>query len=208
MQQIRQALRGKAAILMGKNTRIRKVMSIFLRSNAGHPIEQLVPYVGGNVGFVFTNGDLGMVREVIESNRVPAPARAGSLAPTNVIVPPGPTGCDPGQTSFFQVLQIATKITKGQIEITNPVQILKEGDKVGPSEAALLQKLNILPFTYGLKIQTIYDNGSLFDPKVLDLTDADLAAKFGNAVRNVAAISLKLGYPTPVSYTHLRAHET
>lgn len=64
------------------------------------------------------------------SNRVPAPARAGSLAPVNVIVPAGPTGCDPGQTSFFQVLQIATKITKGQIEITTPVQILKAGDKV------------------------------------------------------------------------------
>lgn len=61
---------------------------------------------------------------------MPAPARAGSLAPVNVIVPAGPTGCDPGQTSFFQVLQIATKITKGQIEITTPVQILKAGDKV------------------------------------------------------------------------------
>lgn len=159
MQQIRQALRGTATVLMGKNTRIRKVINIFLKKNPGHPIEQLVNYVGGNVGFVFTNGDLGSVRETLEENRVPAPARVGSLAPCNVIVPPGPTGCDPGQTSFFQALQIATKITKGQIEITTAVQILKEGDKVGNSEAILLQKLNILPFTYGLVIQTIYDNG-------------------------------------------------
>lgn len=136
------------------------------------------------------------------SNKVPAPARVGSVAPCDVIVPPGPTGCDPGQTSFFQVLQIATKITKGQIEITTAVQILKNGDKVGSSEAALLQKLNILPFTYGLKIQTIYDNGSLFDPAVLDLTDDDLAAKFSVAVRNIAAISLKLGYPTLASLPH------
>ncbi|TFJ84433.1 hypothetical protein NSK_004418 [Nannochloropsis salina CCMP1776] len=202
MQQIRQALRGTATVLMGKNTRIRKVMNIFLKKNPGHPIEQLVNYVGGNVGFVFTNGDLGSVRETLEENRVPAPARVGSLAPCNVIVPPGPTGCDPGQTSFFQALQIATKITKGQIEITTAVQILKEGDKVGNSEAILLQKLNILPFTYGLVIQTIYDNGSLFDPKVLDLTDADLAAKFAVAVRNVAAISLQLGYPTLASLPH------
>ena len=179
-----------------------QVVSIFLRKNPGHPIEQLLTYIGGNVGFVFTNGDLGKIREVLEANKVPAPARVGSVAPCNVIVPPGPTGCDPGQTSFFQVLQIATKITKGQIEITTAVQILKEGDKVGSSEAALLQKLNILPFTYGLKIQTIYDNGSLFDPAVLDLTDADLAAKFAVAVRNVAAVSLKLGYPTLASLPH------
>jgi len=73
---------------------------------------------------------------------------------------------------------------------------------VGQSEAALLQKLNIMPFTYGLKIQHIYDNGSLFDPAVLDLTDADLANKFGKAVRNVAALSLVLGYPTLASLPH------
>jgi len=202
MQQIRQALRGSATVLMGKNTRIRKVINIFLRKNPGHPIEQLLQFVGGNVGFVFTNGELGLVRETVEKNRVPAPARVGSTAPCDVIVPPGPTGCDPGQTSFFQALQIATKITKGQIEITTAVQILKHGDKVGNSEAALLQKLNILPFTYGLVIQTIYDNGSLFDPKVLDLTDADLAAKFAVAVRNIAAISLTVGYPTLASLPH------
>eukprot|EP00624_Nannochloropsis_granulata_P001045 evm.model.NODE_14777_length_17937_cov_15.832246.4 len=130
MQQIRHALRGTATVLMGKNTRIRKVINIFLRKNPDHPIEQLLQFVGGNVGFVFTNGELGLVRETVEKNRVPAPARVGSTAPCDVIIPPGPTGCDPGQTSFFQALQIATKITKGQIEITSDVQILKEGDKV------------------------------------------------------------------------------
>lgn len=66
----------------------------------------------------------------------------------------------------------------------------------------MLQKLNILPFTYGLVIQTIYDNGSIFDPKVLDLTDDDLAAKFGAALSNIAAVSLLLGYPTIASFPH------
>lgn len=60
----------------------------------------------GNVGFIFTNGELGDIRDVIEDHRVPAPARVGSIAPIDVMVPPGPTGCDPGQTSFFQVLQV------------------------------------------------------------------------------------------------------
>jgi large subunit ribosomal protein LP0 len=66
----------------------------------------------------------------------------------------------------------------------------------------LLQKLNIMPFTYGLKIQSIYDNGSMFDPAVLDLTDDDLAAKFSVAVRNIAALCLELGYPTLASLPH------
>lgn len=58
------------------------------------------------MGFIFTNGDLNEIRGVIEEHRVPAPARVGSIAPVDVKVPPGPTGCDPGQTSFFQVLQV------------------------------------------------------------------------------------------------------
>ncbi|CAM9857007.1 unnamed protein product [Heterosigma akashiwo] len=203
MQQIRLALRGEAEVLMGKNTMMRKVIAEFMKKNPGHPFEQISAKLRGNVGLVFTNGDLGEVRLIIiEENRVPAPARVGSIAPVEVIVPPGPTGCDPGQTSFFQVLQIATKISRGQIEIVAPVSLLSAGDKVGNSEAALLQKLDIKPFTYGLVIDSIYDNGSLFDAKVLDLTDADLQAKFMAAVSKLASVCLEIGYPTLASMPH------
>jgi len=202
IQQIRLALRGTAEVLMGKNTMIRKVFNNYIRKNPGHPLEQIIPLLKGNVGFVFTNEDLSVVREVIESNRVPAPARVGSIAPIDVWCPAGPTGCDPGQTSFFQALQIGTKIQKGQIEIVNDVLLTKKGDKVGNSEAALLQKLDIRPFSYGLIIQTVYDNGSMFDPAVLDLTEDDLVAKFVAGLRNVAAVSLELGFPTLASIPH------
>lgn len=202
MQQIRMALRGKAEVLMGKNTMIRKVITSYVKKNPGHPYEFLLPRIRGNIGFVFTNGDLAELRQVIESNQVPAPARVGSIAPIDVTVPAGPTGCDPGQTSFFQALQIATKIQKGQIEITSDVLLVTKGVKVGNSEAALLQKLNINPFSYGLVIVLVYDNGSMFDPAVLDLTDEDLCAKFMAGVRQVAAISLEIGFPTIASIPH------
>eukprot|EP00903_Cladosiphon_okamuranus_P016998 g15667.t1 len=202
MAKIRFALRGSATVLMGKNTMIRKIISLYVKDNPGHPLEQLLPKVVGNVGFIFTNGELGDIRDVIEAHRVPAPARVGSIAPIDVMVPPGPTGCDPGQTSFFQVLQVPTKITKGQIEITTTVFLVPKGQKVGSSEAALLQKLSIRPFTYGLVINCIYDNGSVFDAAVLDLTDADMANKFASACANVAAVSLELGFPTLASLPH------
>lgn len=201
-QQIRIALRGSATVLMGKNTMMRKVINSYLAKNPGHPYEALLERVRGNVGFIFTNGDLGKVRETIEANRVPAPARVGAIAPISVVVPPGPTDCDPGQTNFFQTLQIATKIVKGKIEIVSPVNLLQAGDKVGNSEAVLLEKLGIRPFDYGLIISEVYDNGSIFDVKVLDLSDDDLAAKFGKAVSTIAAFSLGLGYPTLVSVPH------
>ncbi|KAL0587651.1 hypothetical protein ABG067_002670 [Albugo candida] len=202
MQQIRQSLRGRAEILMGKNTLMRKVFANFLRKNPNHPLEMVVPLIRGNIGFVFTNDDLNDIRAVLESNRVPAPARVGAIAPADVVIPPGSTGCDPGQTSFFQALQIATKIQKGQIEIVSEVLLIKEGDKVGNSEAVLLQKLSINPFSYGLVLVSVYDNGSVFDPAVLDLTEEDLCAKFVAGLRNVAAVSLEIGIPTLASIPH------
>ncbi len=202
LQITRKQMRGTAEILMGKNTLIRKVFNSFLEKHPDHPFTALLPEVKGNVGFVFTNSDLPKVRDMILANRVPAPARIGAIAPVDVAIPAGPTGCDPGQTSFFQVLQIPTKIVKGQIEITNPVNLIKKGDKVGSSEAALLQKLNIKPFSYGLIIDCVYDSGSLVSVDVLDIDEAFLIGRFSQALSQVAAISLEIGFPTQASLPH------
>ena len=66
----------------------------------------------------------------------------------------------PEKTSFFQALQIPTKISRGTIEILNEVHIIKLGEKVGASEAALLNMLNIQPFSYGLAVQQVILNFS------------------------------------------------
>jgi large subunit ribosomal protein LP0 len=202
LQDTRKTLRGKAEILMGKNTMMRKCMKEYVDNNPGSPVEKLIECCRGNVGFVFTNGDLGEIREVLESNTRPAPAKVGAVAPSDVIVPKGGTGCDPGQTAFFQTLQIATKITRGQIEMVNDTHLISKGEKVTASQAALLQKLDIEPFSYGLTLRAVYDNGSLFDAKVLDITDDVLAAKFCQALNALASLSLALGFPTQASVPH------
>jgi len=202
MNSTRRSMRGQAEILMGKNTLMKKVMKEFMINNPGHFYQSLAGKMSGNVGFVFTNADLPKIRDHILANRVPAPARVGAVSPVDVVVPAGPTGCDPGQTSFFQVLQIPTKIVKGQIEITNPVNLIKKGDKVGSSEASLLNKLNIKPFSYGLAIDCVFDHGSMFSVDVLDIDEAYLSSRFRDAVSKVAALSLTLGYPTQASLPH------
>lgn len=202
LQSTRGELRGKAELLMGKNTMMRKCIREYVEENPGTPIAQLEELCRGNVGFVFTNGDLGEVRTVLEGNIRPAPARVGAIAPCDVIIPKGPTGCDPGQTAFFQTLQIATKITRGQIEMTADTHLITAGEKVTASQAAILQKLSIEPFTYGVVLRSVYDNGSIFSAKVLDITDDVLADKFAAALSIVASLSLALGYPTEASVPH------
>jgi len=203
MQQIRKTLRGKAVLLMGKNTMIRKAIRGQVQNNPA--LEALLPHIKGNVGFVFTKEDLAAVRQAVVGTKVAAPAKPGAIAPLDVTVKAGPTGLEPTQTSFLQALNIPSKIAKGQIEIINDVVILTKGQKVGASEANLLSKLNIKPFLYGLIIRTVYDNGSVYDAKVLDITDDDIIAKFQNAARKVASVSLATGIPTVASLPHVIA---
>jgi len=204
MQQIRHSLRQDAQLLMGKNTMIRKAIRGHLESNPA--LEKLLPHIKGNVGFVFTNDDLSAVKKILEEQRVAAPAKIGSVSPNDVFIPAMLTGLEPSQTSFFQALNIPTKINKGQIEIVSDVHLLKPNQKVGASEANLLGKLDIKPFSYGLVVKTVYDKGAIYDPKVLSITDEDILSKFHGGVKNLAAVSMALHQPNIASIPHMMSN--
>jgi len=191
LQQIRHQMRGQGTVLMGKNTMMRKA----IRTKGDAKFDPLVQLLIGNVGLIFVHKDVREIRRVIAANLVGAPAKAGSIAPVDVIVPAGNTGMDPNQTSFFQVLNIPTKINKGTVEIVNDVNLLKKGDKVGSSEAALLQKLNIRPFSYGLTVLKIFDEGSVYDLDVLDISEDDLLDHFKQGVDRLTSVALAVSYP-------------
>jgi len=200
MQKIRVALRGKAVLLMGKNTMIRKAIRGHLENNKA--LESLLPHVKGNIGFIFVKDELQFVKKIVEENKVAAPAKSGAIAPCDVIVPAGNTGMEPTQTSFLQALNIPSKISRGQIEIINDVHLINAGQKVGSSESALLAKLDIKPFKYGLVIRSVYDNGAIYDVSILEMTDEVILSKFANGVKNIASLSLAIGYPTVASLPH------
>jgi len=200
MHQIRVALRGKGVVLMGKNTMVRRALRTILGERP--EFERLLPCVKGNIGFVFSDKDLKDVRDLIIANKVAAPARAGAFAPKDVTVPAGNTGMEPGKTSFFQALGIPTKIARGTIEIVSDIKVVTAGNRVGPSEATLLNMLNISPFTYGMTVVQIFDQGNIFPPDVLDIEEQELIDRFLSGIKTIAAISLALDYPTIVSVTH------
>jgi len=197
MQKIRIALRGKAVICCGKNTLMRKIIRDEIPAKP--KLEALLEHIVGNMGLIFTNGDLAEVRNTVVAFKVPAAAKTGTTAPADVFVPAGPTGLDPGQTGFFQALNIATKIARGSIEIVNVVHLIKLGDKVTSSAVALLSKLNLQPFFYGVVALTAYENGSLYPVSILDITQADLQGKFLRSVGQLTALSLAVKFPSQLT---------
>ncbi|MCJ1479775.1 ribosomal protein P0 (A0) (L10E) [Lambiella insularis] len=200
MHKIRRSLRGEGVVLMGKNTMVRRAIKGFISDFPEY--ERLLPHVKGNVGFIFTNADLNKTRDVILAEKVAAPARAGAVAPLDVFVPAGNTGMEPGKTSFFQALGVPTKIARGTIEITSDLKLVEAGNKVGASEATLLNMLNISPFTYGMGIAQIYDQGQTFSPNVLDIEEKQLFDALNSAIKTITTISLAASYPTLPSIMH------
>lgn len=214
MQSIRKALRGKAVVNMGKNTLMKRAMTDYKEDvdkkfNNAENAEKVWPLYNllkGNVGIVFTNSPLSEIRDIIDANKVGAPARQGAISPVRVTVPAGNTGQEPTKTSFFQALNIPTKITRGTVEIIADHLLLEPGQKVGNSEAVLLQMMNILPFSYGLKVEQVYEDGSFYSPAVLDIKEEDILAKFQEGVSTVAALSLQVGLPNEASIPHTIAN--
>lgn len=210
MQAIRKALRGKAVVNMGKNTLMKRAMTDYKEdvdkkfnnpTNAAK-VWPLYDLLKGNVGIVFTNAPLSEIRDIIDQNKVGAPARQGAISPVRVVVPAGNTGQEPTKTSFFQALNIPTKITRGTVEIIADHLLLEVDQKVGNSEAVLLQMLNIMPFSYGLKIEQVYEDGSFYSPAILSIKEEDILEKFSQGVANVASLSLEVGLPNEASIPH------
>jgi len=99
-------------------------------------------------------------------------------------------------------MNIATRINKGQIDIVDEVHLIKQGNKVGASEASLLMKLNIKPFYYGMKVRYIYEKGEAYDSSILDITSEQIAQSLYVALHNVAALCFSLDYPTIINVPH------
>jgi len=109
---------------------------------------------------------------------------------------------DPSQISFFHALQISTKINKGQIEITKDYQVCYKGRRIGSSEIALLAKMNIKPFQYGMEVVGAYDNGAILSKEVCAITPEEILSKFHAGVKNLTALSLQTGIATELSVPH------
>lgn len=189
-------------VLNGKKTMFRSAINAAMKKpdfKAPQSLKLMLDSLNGPYSLIFTNEDISKIDEILKKYNRRKPARAHTTAPASVILPKGPTGMDPKQTSIFQAMKIPTKINKQQVDITEDVTLIKQGTKIGESEAALLEKLGIKPFVYQFEIIKIFENGITYGPEVLKLTNEEILKKVANGIRNLSAASITLGYPTSVT---------
>ena len=169
VQQMRKELRTEATIIMAKNSLMKIAVTEVKKEIKG--IEKLLDYIVGSCAFLLTKTNPYRLASFMDKNKVPAPAKAGQIAPKDVTIRPMNTGIPPGPViAELQSLGLKTKIEGGQIRIVEEAIVTKEGDRVNRTVALLLRRLNIDPFEAGLSFVVAFENGVILpgDALIID----------------------------------------
>ncbi|MEM4703165.1 MAG: 50S ribosomal protein L10 [Candidatus Pacearchaeota archaeon] len=114
----------------------------------------------GNYAVLFSNKDAFEIALILQKNKIFAKARAGQIAPQDIVLEAGPTDLPPPAISEVAKLGVKASIEEGKIFIKETKQLVKKGEKIPETIANTLGALEIAPFSITLKVLAAYDSKS------------------------------------------------
>jgi len=205
LQSIRKKLAGKITIRMTKN-RLFKIAA--LQSNK-KGIQDFINEIRGSTSYIFTDMNPFKLQIFLSENKVEAPAKAGDIAPKDIIVPEGNTGFPPGpMISEFKKVGIDSMVKQGSIYIKKDTVVAKKGEEISRMLALVLSRLNINPMEIGLNLYAAYDNGIILRESDLDINLEKTMEQIQTAISNALSLSIEIAFPTSENITLLiqKAH--
>ena len=192
LQNMRADLHGTAQLRVSRNTLLIRALE---EVDAG--LEELVPYIDGQVGLVGTNDNpFGLYRQ-LEESKTPAPINAGEIAPNDIVIPAGDTGVDPGPfVGELQQVGADARIDGGSIVVSSDSTVAETGDEVSAQLSNVLNELEIEPKEVGLDLRGVYADGVLFEPDELALDIDEYRANVQAAVAAGRNLSMNAVVPT------------
>jgi large subunit ribosomal protein L10 len=164
-QELRRNLHGSAVVRVGRNTLMRRALE-------EKGLDSLIDYVEGQTGLLLTNENPFALYQKIEEGKSSAPISAGQEATSEVVVPEGDTGFDPGpMVGDLQQAGISARIEEGSIKVVEDSVVLEPGEEATPEIEEALSKLGIEPLEVGLDLRALVekDEGTVLEPETLDI---------------------------------------
>lgn len=197
LQRIRRDLRGKAQMRVSRNS----LISVSLNESG---MNDMVDLIEDQLALIFTNLDAFELYKVLEEGKIPAPIKAGAVAPFDIVIEGGPTSLKPGPiVGELQSLGISAGIDAGKVVIKQRKVAVKEGEKVSPQLADILARLEIYPIKEGLDLLAAYDleEKVLFTPDVLHIDVEQYVSDIQEGVKAAFSLATHLKYSYPTRYT-------
>jgi len=147
-------------------------MTLALNSCDKENIATLEEHMDGQPALIFTNMNPFKLYKILEGSKTAAPAKAGSIAPEDIVVPKGDTTFKPGPIlGELQKIGIAAKIEKGKIVITSDKKIVAAGETIPKNVASILTRLDIFPLEVGIDLRAAYEDQTVYTSDLLTIDE-------------------------------------
>ena len=187
LQKMRRTLKDSATLKMSRKT----LMSLALNSCDKENIATLEEHMDGQPALIFTNMNPFKLYKILEGSKTAAPAKAGSIAPEDIVVPKGDTAFKPGPIlGELQKIGIAAKIEKGKIVITSDKKIVAAGETIPKNVASILTRLDIFPLEVGIDLRAAYEDQTVYTSDLLTIDEEQTLADIQQAFTQALNLSV------------------
>ena len=170
LQSMRSELRGKVEMFMTK----KRLMKIALEKikNDKKGVEELEKYFEGMPALIFTKDSPFKLSRILKKSKTSAPAKAGQIAPNDIVVSKGPTPFAPGPViSELSSAGLKVGVEGGKVAVKEDTVVAKKGEKITAKVAEILTRLDIKPMEVGLGLVAAYENGLIYQKSILDIDE-------------------------------------
>ncbi|MEA4956973.1 hypothetical protein SDC9_07518 [bioreactor metagenome] len=195
LQKMRQSLTGKAVIRMSKKNLIDLAFKDC--NDKKQNLVDLSNHMDGQPAIVFTDMNPFKLFKILEDSKTSAPAKEGNIPDSDIIVPGGDTGFEPGPIlGELQQVGIPAKIDKGKIVVSKDHVIVKAGEPVSKQVASMLTRLDIQPMEVGIDLRAAYEEESVYTSDLLTIDEEKTLADVQSAFSQAFNLSVNAGIPT------------
>jgi large subunit ribosomal protein L10 len=191
LQAIRKKLRGKAEMIVAKNSLISRALE-----KAGKGAE-LSSILTGPTALILTDMNPFQLHRLVKQSKGKAAAKPGQVAPYDIVVPAGETSLPPGPVlSELKQGGVNAQIKGGKVVIATDSVVAKAGQKITDAASKALQKLGVEPFDVMLNILAAWEDRLVYKKDVLDVDEQKLLDDLRRGASEALNLSLSASYPT------------
>ena len=154
-------------------------------------LEKIIP------ALILTNNSSFKLAKDLRKGKSFVAAKAGQIAPNDLVVKAGPTNLPPGPIiGELGSVGIRASVEQGKVTVKEDSVIVKAGEVISRKAADVLIKLGIKPMELGLNLVATFENGYLFKKDVLNVDDKYYLNALKLAASEALNLSVSIGYVT------------
>ena len=192
--EIKKNLRGKADIRVAKKSIVIRAIGKVEKG----ALQNLKSHIGADIALFFSSLDAFELSALLSDNQSSARAKAGDIAPEDIVVEPGPTDLLPGPAiSELSSVGLKVVVEGGKLAIKQGAIIVKAGEPIKENAASVMAKLGIAPMKVGFEPIAAYDAREEKIFSGIKIDKKKTLEELRESIRKALGFAVNVKFPTP-----------